>query len=245
MYNFDVKKATESCVEWIREWFDKNGRGCNAVIGISGGKDSSVVAALCVKALGKDRVIGVMMPNGVQADISDSEQLIAHLGIKSFTVNIEPAFKGILAQIEGYSEQTKINLPARLRMSTLYAISQTNNGRVINTCNLSEDYVGWSTRYGDSVADMAPISNFTVTEVKLIGEYLGLPDKLVHKAPSDGLCGSTDEEKLGFMYSELDDYIRKGIEPARKARIDSLHEKNLFKLRYMDVFHPDEDTFYN
>lgn len=240
---FDVKKTTEACVDWIREFFRKNGEGCNAVVAISGGKDSSVVAALCVEALGKDRVIGVLMPSDVQADIDCSYQLCGHLGIRHYVVNVRDAIDGVLNNLPAdltISEQTRINLAPRIRMSTVYAISQSVNGRVANTCNLSEDWVGYSTRYGDSVGDFSPLSLLTVTEVKEIGRYLGLPANLVDKTPIDGLCGSTDEEKLGFTYATLDKYIRDGVEPdtETKARIDSLHKINQFKLELMPVFNP-------
>lgn len=241
MYNFDVEKATNGCINWIREWFLKNGKDCNAVLGISGGKDSSVVAALCVAALGKDRVIGVLMPQGVQSDIDYSIELCEFLGIRNYTVNVGAAVSAIIDEIAASMEitnQAKFNLPARVRMATVYAVAQSQNGRVANTCNLSEDWVGYSTRYGDSVGDFAPLSNFTVAEVIAIGSYLGLPEKFVKKPPIDGLCGQTDEDKLGFTYETLDKYIREGIEPDAeiKKRIDRLHEINLFKLRYMDVY---------
>lgn len=241
MYQFDVEDATLKCVLWIREFFEKNGKDCNAVLGISGGKDSSVAAALCVKALGKDRVIGVLLPNGHQADIDCAYELCNHLGIKHYLINIEKAYDGILDEMKkalDVKEQSVINLPPRLRMSAIYAVSQSCNGRVVNTCNLSEDWVGYSTRYGDSVGDFSPLSHFTVTEVKQIGKYLGLPINLVDKVPSDGLCGKTDEDKLGFTYDELDKYIREGIEPVKekKERIDYLHRINLFKLELMPSF---------
>ncbi|MBQ2389519.1 MAG: NAD(+) synthase [Clostridia bacterium] len=241
MYNFDVEKATNGCINWIREWFAKNGKDCNAVLGISGGKDSSVVAALCVAALGKDRVIGVLMPQGIQSDIDYSIELCEFLGIRNYTVNVGPAVAAITDEIAATMEitdQSRFNLPARVRMATVYAVAQSQNGRVANTCNLSEDWVGYSTRYGDSVGDFAPLSNFTVGEVIAIGSHLGLPEKFVKKPPIDGLCGQTDEDKLGFTYETLDKYIREGIEPdaETKKRIDHLHEINLFKLRYMDVY---------
>ncbi len=241
MYNFNAKKTKNECVQWIRDFFEKNGPGCNAVIGISGGKDSSVVAALCVEALGRDRVIGVLMPNGEQADIDKAKLLVDHLGIRRYIVNIKDAVDGVKNSIPfELSEQSRINLPPRVRMATLYAVSQSNNGRVANTCNLSEDWVGYSTRYGDSVGDFSPCSNLTVQEVKAIGRLLGLPSVLVDKVPSDGLCGQTDEEKLGFTYAELDRYIREGIapEPEKKEKIDRLHRINAFKLQLMPSFDP-------
>ncbi len=241
---FNAASVKEQCVEWIRKFFEDNGPGCNAVVGISGGKDSSVAAALCVEALGKDRVIGVLMPQGEQGDIDMAYMLVNHLGIKHYVVNIKEAVDGIInAMPKGMecSVQTIQNIPPRIRMTTLYAISQSNNGRVCNTCNLSEDWVGYSTRYGDSVGDFSPMSYLTVAEVKEIGRILGLPDELVDKTPIDGLCGKTDEENLGFTYAELDRYIRTGeIEDAdKKALIDRKHKMNLFKLELMPVFKPE------
>ena len=239
---FDVKKVKEDLVLWLNNWFSENGPGCNAVIGISGGKDSSVTAALCVEALGKDRVIGVLMPNGEQYDIDVSEALVKHLGIRSFVVNIKDAYNGVVnaAKAAGVelSDQSYINHAPRIRMSTLYAVSQSYNGRVINTCNLSEDWVGYSTRYGDSVGDVCPLGKLTVAEVKELGSYLGLPDMFVHKVPSDGLCGKTDEDNLGFTYAVLDRYIRTGEidDPETKALIDRKHKANLFKLELMQTF---------
>lgn len=240
---FDVLKVKNECVNWIKDFFEKNGKDCNAVIGISGGKDSSVAAALCVEALGKDRVIGVLMPCGEQADIDCAYKLCEHLGIKHFVINVKDAIDGLKNSIPEdipLSNQSIVNLPPRIRMSTLYAVSQSLNGRVVNTCNLSEDWVGYSTRYGDAAGDFSPLSLLTVTEVKAIGKLLGLPADLVDKVPIDGLCGKTDEENLGFTYAELDIYIREGkIEDMlKKEKIDTLHKRNLFKLQLMPVFDP-------
>ena len=239
---FQAKEVTRQIVEWIRTWFDQNGPGCNAVLGISGGKDSTVVAGLCCKALGKERVIGVLMPNGSQTDIADSREICRFLGIRSFEINIGDAFDALKAELQKAgiepSEQTLTNLAPRLRMSTVYAVSQSFNGRVANTCNLSEDWVGYSTRYGDSVGDFSPLSHLTVQEVKAIGHELGLPAHLVDKTPIDGLVGKTDEDNLGFTYAELDRYIRTGQidDPNHKALIDRKHHTNLFKLQLMPSF---------
>ena len=249
MQTFNAKEIKDKVVQWIAAWFEENGPGCNAIIGISGGKDSSVVAALCVEALGVNRVIGVTMPNGVQPDIDDSMKLINHLGIRHCCVNINDTYKAIEAAVNEQlktlgaelSTQTVQNLPPRLRMTTLYAVSQSMNGRVANTCNLSEDWVGYSTRYGDAAGDFSPLGGLTVQEVVAIGKVLGLPVDLVEKTPSDGLCGKTDEDNLGFTYAVLDRYIRTGVcdDPDTKALIDRKHVLNLFKLKPIPHFDPE------
>lgn len=241
---FDAVKVKNDCVEWIRDFFKQNGDGCNAIVGISGGKDSSVAAALMVEALGKERVIGVLMPNGEQYDIDMAHLLVNHLGIKHYVINIKDAVQGVINSLPHdmeISQQTITNIPPRVRMTTLYAVSQSYNGRVVNTCNLSEDWVGYSTRYGDAAGDFSPMCNLTVTEVKEIGRVLGLPDVLVDKVPIDGLCGKTDEENLGFTYAELDRYIREGVidDEEKKKIIDQKHKNNLFKLQLMPSFKPE------
>ena len=241
---FDAEKTAKECAQWIRDFFEENGKGCNAIVGISGGKDSSVTAALCVEALGKDRVIGVLMPCGTQSDIDAAYALVNHLGIKYYEINIQAAVHGVLEQLDVLPEvsvQTRTNLPARIRMSVLYAVGQSMNGRVANTCNLSEDYVGYSTRYGDAAGDFSPLCQLTVGEVKAIGRFLGLPEFLVEKPPIDGLSGKTDEDNLGFTYAVLDRYIRTGEidDEAAKAKIDRLHRLNEFKMHIMPVFRRD------
>lgn len=249
MKKFDAAKTKEELVQWIRDWFEFNGKGLKAVIGISGGKDSTVVAALCSEALGKERVVGVMMPNLSQADIQDSVNLIEHLGIRGLTLPVTVPVADILSQIEHLgikaSEQTVINLPPRIRMSVLYAVSQSVGGRVANTSNLSESWIGYGTRFGDSgTGDFCPIKNLTSSEVVEIGHALDIPKHLVDKAPSDGLCGKTDEDNFGFTYRELDAYIRTGKceNEAVKERIDKLHCANLFKLSMPPSYDPGLDT---
>lgn len=240
--SFDAAKVKKEIVEWIADWFEENGKGCKAVVGLSGGKDSSVVAALCVEALGKDRVLGVMMPNGEQFDIDVSHKLAEHLEIESIVVNIKDAYEGVVGELskhfDSFEGQAKVNLPPRLRMAALYAVSQSVNGRVANTCNLSEDWVGYATKFGDGAGDFSPLSKLTVQEVKAVGRELGLPDMFVEKVPIDGLCGLTDEDNLGFTYAVLDRYIREGVceDPETKERIDRMHRANLFKLEPMPVF---------
>lgn len=241
---FDAVKTKNDIVKWIQDWFKVNGPGCNAIVGISGGKDSSVVAALCAEALGTERVIGVLMPNHTQEDINYSHLLCDYLGIKNYTIDVGIAIDDLLHEIEckipenKISNQTAENLPPRIRMATLYAVSQSVNGRVANTCNLSENYVGYSTRYGDNAGDFSPLENLTVGEVKAIGRELGLPVELIEKIPSDGLCGKTDEDKLGFTYEVLDRYIRTGLidDKVTKERIDDMHKRNLFKMQLIPSF---------
>ena len=251
------QKTKDEIVQWIRDYMQANGPDCSIVVGVSGGKDSSVAAALAAEALGTDRVVGVLMPNGVQSDISDSEALVAHLGIPNITVNIQAGFDGlsgaineVLAQgtlsgVETLSRDSIINLAPRLRMSTLYAIAQAlpNGGRVINTCNRSEDYIGYSTKYGDAAGDFSPLANLLVHEVIQIGEVLGLPEFLIKKTPSDGLSGMSDEDKIGFTYATLDHYVLTGECPDEtiKAKIDRMHRLNLHKLQLMPSFKPAED----
>lgn len=240
---FDAALVKKDCIEWIRKFFEENGPGCNAVVGISGGKDSSIVAALCVEALGKERVIGVLMPNGVQADIDMAQLLVNHLGIKHYVINVKDAVDGVKNSLPfEASAQTLTNIPPRIRMTTLYAVAQSHNGRVANTCNLSEDWVGYSTRYGDQAGDFSPCSFLTVDEMKQIGRHCGLPDVLIDKVPIDGLCGKTDEDNLGFTYAVLDRYIRTGEidDEEIKKNIDDRHRRNLFKLSYMPCFHTEK-----
>ena len=249
-YTFDVEKVTGDCIQWIKDWFEKNGLGCNAVIGISGGKDSTIVTKLCVEALGADRVIGVMMPNGIQKDISDSQRVCEFLGIKNYTINIEDAVNSTLNQMKEcgieISEQTRTNLPARIRMSTLYAVSQSNNGRVSNNCNKSEDTMGYSTRYGDAAGDFSPLSELTTAEIVAIGDYLGLPYDLVHKTPIDGLNTNTDgsyvtdEQSMGVSYDDIHKYVRMRNELSQETidYISGREKKNLFKLQLMPKFNP-------
>ena len=236
-----MQTRIDNLVKWIRTQVPEGGK---AILGISGGKDSTIAAALCVRALGKENVVGVMMPNGVQPDIDDSIKVCEALDIRNVTINIAGAYDSLMAELkekmEEVTSQSIQNLPPRLRMSTLYAVSQCVNGRVANTCNLSEDWVGYSTRYGDSAGDVSLLGKLTVQEVKALGHELGLPEKLVEKTPSDGLCGSTDEQKLGFTYAVLDRYIRDGVCEDKSVRrhIDTLHKQNKFKLELIPTFEP-------
>ena len=254
-YTFDVEKVTGDCIQWIKDWFNENGKTCNAIIGISSGKDSTIVAKLCVEALGADRVIGVMMPDKGQG-INDADKICDYLGIKYMVTPID----GVVAEFHKiwddqgsdvkWSKQSEQNIPPRVRMTMLYALSQTFNGRVANTCNLSEDFVGYATLFGDAAGSFAPLSQLTVTEIYQIGDYLGLPYEWVHKVPDDGLPhSSSDEKKFGFSYAELDRYIREGIVPEgacennpdelKVDKIDRMHRSNKFKTEIVQIPHFD------
>ncbi len=253
---FNARQVKNDCVEWIRQWFAENGDGCNAIIGISGGKDSSVVAALCVEALGKDRVLGVLMPNGVQSDIDDSYALVNHLGIKFIVDDIKATFDSVISCLKDapivrpdvngafetleISNQTVVNLPARLRMVNLFAIAQSYNGRVANTSNLSERYIGYSTFLGDGVGHFSPLANLVTDEVIGVGMECDLPKRLVRKIPADGLSGKKDEDNFGFTYQQLNQCIRTGHcdDPAVEELINRKHIQNLFKLLPMPSFNP-------
>ena len=246
MREFDVKKQTEQLIEYTREWFNKFGENSKAIIGISGGKDSSVTAAVCKAALGADRVLGIIMPNGEMSDLDDAKLLVDFLQIPNVIVPITDYYNAAIKTFENaehieVTKDLKINLAPRLRMSTLYAAAQGQGvtSFVVNTCNASEDYVGYSTKYGDAAGDVSLLQDFTVTEVLQIGEYLGLPEKLVHKTPSDGLSGMSDEDKLGFKYAQLDEYISDSnadIPADIKESIDRKHVANLHKLQLMPAY---------
>lgn len=236
--SFEAKGYKDMVVDWIRDWFAANGPDCKAVIGISGGKDSTVVAGLCVEALGKERVVGVIMPNSVMNDFGDAERVCEFLDINHYVIDIGRSVSNLQFQMVKamggtfkFPDQALINLPPRMRMATLYMVSQSIGGRVACTDNLSESYIGYSTRWGDNVGDFAPLASFTATEVIAIGDALGLPQDLVHKTPSDGLCGKTDEDNFGFTYRQLDNYIRYGSSGNYfiDEDIKEKHAKNLFK----------------
>jgi NAD+ synthase len=241
---FDAKEQKDKIINWIKNYFDENGKDCKAVVGISGGKDSSTTAALCAQALGKERVFAVLMPQGDQRDIDVSRELVEYLGLTSITVNIKDTVDTLLSAIKEngceLNRQALINTPARIRMTTLYAVSAAVNGRVANTCNLSEDYVGYATKFGDGAGDFSPLANLTVSEVKAIGRELGLSSKFIDKVPEDGLSGLSDEENLGFTYAALDRYIREGVcdDAAVKEKIDILHKQNLHKLKLIPCYEP-------
>lgn len=241
----DYQKLKDECVAWIREWFDNNGKGCKAVLGMSGGKDSTVAAALCAEALGRENVVGVAMPAKGQ-NLNGADEICDYLGIRYICTpigDIINSFEGIGSSFpEPLSKQTEQNIPPRVRMTVLYAISQTLGGRVVNTCNLSEDWIGYATRWGDSVGDFSPLGNLTVQEIRGIGHAMGIPSKWVDKTPDDGLPHScSDEEKFGFTYEALDRYIRTGIceDSETKEKIDRMHRNNLFKMSMPESFRPE------
>jgi len=240
----------DACVEWIRGWIERNGKDCCAVLGMSGGKDSTVAAALCREALGADRVIGVAMPAEGQS-LNEADEICHHLGIRYLCIPIGSILSSFYKVASGQvaatfanlelSQQAEQNIPPRVRMTVLYAVSQSVNGRVVNTCNLSEDWIGYATRWGDAVGDFSPLGGLVVQEIRGIGHALGLPSKWVDKTPDDGLPHSCpDEQKFGFTYEMLDHYIRTGQcdDPAVKEKIDGMHARNLFKISMPESFKP-------
>lgn len=242
MAEFNAKQQLPGLLDWMRAQMKACG-GKTAVIGISGGKDSSVTAALSVAAYGRENVVGVLMPDGVQPDIDYSNGLVDVLNIRHYTFNIHGGTSGILDEMARVgidaSRQTKVNLPSRIRMATLYAIAQSEEGGIVlNTSNLSEDWVGYCTIYGDSAGAFSPIGMYTTEEVIAIGRALGLPERFLIKPPSDGLTGKTDEDNLGFSYHAVNEYVRKGVaDPAIKEQIDHKHRVSRFKFQTIPVYH--------
>lgn len=242
VYAFNAKTQLPGLLDWMRRQMEACG-GRTAVVGVSGGKDSSVVSALCCEAYGRENVLGVLMPDGVQPDIDYSRSLVETLNIRSVTLNIHAAAEGLLGELARAgieaSRQTRVNLPPRIRMTALYAVAQSvEGGIVINTSNLSEDWVGYCTVYGDSAGAFSPIGMYTTEEVIAIGRELGLPERFLVKPPSDGLTGLTDEDNLGFTYHAVNAYLREGIvQPGVQEQIDRKHRESRFKFRTIPVYH--------
>lgn len=252
-YKFNVEQTVQECIEWIRKWFKTNAEQKSAVIGVSGGVDSAVAAALCHSALQGD-VHLYMLPNMYQTDIKDAREVIAHFNYLSYpTINIGRVYTEVIMEMANAgiqaSDQTRINLPARLRMSVLYAIAQSIGGVVVNTSNLSESYIGYDTLFGDQCGSLSPLGKLTKTEILEMARYLQLPRRIWKKAPADGLTGRTDEESFGFSYGELDRYIRQsgiGVSIDTISEIERKHENSAFKRRMvcLDTFEPAEELLY-
>lgn len=229
-------EITHIC-DWIKNYFIKNGPEAKAIIGMSGGKDSTIAARLLVRALGPERVIGVMIPNGEQEDKDMAVFACDAAGIPEenrIEVNISGAINELYQAVDTNISELPIvysNTPARMRMIVLYMIAGKYHGRVVNTCNYSEDYVGYSTKYGDAAGDFSILSNYCVREIIAIGQALGLHEKLIYKTPSDGMCGKTDEENLGFSYETLDSLLIDGVTPKYEVykNIQERHARNQHK----------------
>lgn len=215
---FNVENQTEACINWIKDWFENDSGGAKGIIlGISGGKDSTVAAELCAMAIGAENVLGVLMPDGEQLDILDSYAACESSHIHSMVVNIGDITKSFVNAIEFSNSQlnfqSRTNIAPRIRMSVLYAIGQNMNYRVCGTGNQSENVVGYFTKWGDGACDFNPLANFTTDEVVAIGDYLDIPWGLTHKVPADGLCGQTDEDNLGVTYAEINNFIKNIVRP--------------------------------
>ncbi len=222
-YTFDAAAARDNLVAAIQETARAQGFS-RVVLGISGGKDSTVAAALCARALGKENVYGVMLPDGEQKDISDSRRVCEALGIQQRTINIGPMHeylrevtdqKGSVAA-EGefsvpYNRESDVNVGPRLRMTTLRYMAQAMNARLVGTGNFSEITVGYCTKDGDTSSDFSLLGDLTSVEVVQVGLTMEeIPEDLVVKTPTDGLSGKSDEERLGVTYQQIHDYIRLG-----------------------------------
>jgi len=252
-YLFDPEYIVHKIQYTAHQWQCSNGLRNKWVIGISGGKDSTIVADIFSKKFGKENVIGVLMPCGDQADIDDSHEVISVTGIQPVTINIVSACQRIREDLKtndtilknvhvgDYGNNERVadtNLPPRIRMTTLYYIAQIVGGIVLNTSNLSESILGYGTLYGDIAGSFAPIRDLTATEVIALGDYLHLPRFLVHKTPADGLSGKTDEDNLGVKYADVDRYIRLGSSSANKDVIDIVEKRynaNKFKSEIINI----------
>ena len=242
-----MKDKIKQIQSWIKEYV-KNANASGVVVGMSGGKDSFVCAKLCTEALGKQNVFGLIMPNGEMKDILDAKKSCEYLGIKYSTIDIKTLFDYIMDSTKNVIQKdvgtiTIQNTPPRLRMTLLYAIAGSMNYLVANTSNLSEKMVGYTTKWGDNVGDFFPLANFTKTEVCQIGLLLGLPNELVNKVPSDGLSGKSDEQKLGYSYDELDDYIRNGKKGANFEKVLKHHNCSNHK-RHNAIFESNQKNYF-
>lgn len=235
-------KIYDELLKWTKKMMDETG-GSKAVIGISGGKDSSVIAALMTKVLGKENVFGVLMPDGVQGDKNYALEICELLGINHYEINIKrltDTFRDLMDDHVVLSETTLLNLSPRIRMTLLYGISQSIIGsRVINTSNMSEDWVGYATIYGDTAGAFSPLGMLTTEEVIELGRLMEIPEKFLIKPPADGLTGKTDEDVLGLTYAEVNDFIRKGeADKAVKEKIERKYRESRFKFKTIPMFNP-------
>lgn len=222
--------------EWLEIYLEKNASpDAPIIVGLSGGKDSTITAALCAKVVGKKRVIGVSMPDWLMGQTSaPARNIAAMLGIRLETFPIDRLIENMIP--DDASTTVRWNLPPRLRMTILYIYANQLGGRVANTCNLSESYVGYDTRWGDQCGDFSLFQDYTATEVREFGRLLGLSPEFTDVPPADGLCGMTDEERWGFTYAMLDSYLRGGRIPSEIAeKIEAMHKRALYKIRSINL----------
>lgn len=224
----------ENAINWIKDYVEKTGAK-GVVVGNSGGKDSATVIAMATKALGKEKVLTIAMPcNSIQADLEDAKLVSKTFDVKLLEVDLTDSYNHLENSVNKtisnigieLNSEAKVNIKPRMRMLTLYGIAQSLGYLVIGTGNLCERMVGYTTKWGDSASDFNPIANFTVEEVLAIGEYLGVPDKIIHKAPADGLGGLTDEEKMGVTYKQIAEYIETGKTDINSMEIIERKNKN-------------------
>lgn len=255
MLDFNALREREAIIRYLRDWFNDKGENSKAIIGISGGKDSTICAALLARAIGPERILGIIMPDKIMPDIQDAIDVCEILDIEYKVMCIyeaTQAYNKLARENFTLTERTNAaistNMPARARMTTLYLAAQAQSvpAFVINTCNRSEDYVGYSTKYGDSAGDVSVLQDLLVSEVLAIGDTLEeLPAHLVHKTPSDGMCGKSDEDNLGYTYNQLDTYIRfvedravvdVNFDDALAQKIRARHLANLHKLKQIPSY---------
>lgn len=242
MYQFNPERAVIGCVTWIENWFRAHGSSnSKAVLEITQERDSIVAANLLIEALGKDRVVGVWMRNSEEYDINVVYNIaVKHLGIRCFPINMMSEFESIISQLDHsvalsyqdeyeLTKQSRTDLISRLKMSALYTVAQSINGKVCRSCNYSNEYIGRYTRWGDCAGDFNPLGSFTHTEVKAISEYLKIPEDIIIETEA---TDSYIEDEI------LDKYIREGVKPDEETKclIDSLHNYNLFKLKPIDWY---------
>ncbi len=243
-----LKQETENVIDWVKQ-FVKNANADGVAIGNSGGKDSATVIAIATMALGKDRVVTVAMPcSSIPADLEDAKLVAATFDVPLLEVNITNECNSLIEKIntqlnnknliKEMNKEAIINTKPRLRMTTIYAVAKALNYLVIGTGNLCEGFVGYTTKWGDSACDFNPIANFTVEEVLKIGEILGVPEKIIKKAPNDGLGGQTDEEKMGITYKQIAEYIEKGTTDNQAIeKIERMHKISKHKREKIPTYY--------